>query len=121
MTSNPVITGSLSLVSGNLLGSSVDTLMGMLKERSSDLTAGLSLNESSKRILDDLISIVLHVGLIGLGTHFVSNAFPWLSEEPSAFTLWIVGMTMSSNNLRKNLRDFNRSLSKLGRGEREDE
>jgi hypothetical protein len=91
-------------VAGNLLGSSIDTLMGILRERA-NLTSGLPINESTKRILDDVIGIIFHVGLLGFGTHFVSNAFPWMSEQPSSFTLWIMGITMTSNNLKRNLND----------------
>jgi hypothetical protein len=109
MSSNPVIAGSLSLVAGNLLGASIDNLMTLLMERA-NLTKELPLTESTKRIADDIISIILHVGLLGLGTHFVSNAFPWMSEQPASFTLWIMGITMTSNNLKRSLRDLNNVL-----------
>ena len=75
ITNNPVFTGSLALVAGNLLGSSIDKLMGILKERA-NLTSDLPLNQSSKRILDDSISILLHVGALSLGTSFVFNGPP---------------------------------------------
>ena len=109
MTSNPIITGSLYLIAGHLLGSSLNILLGLLNERA-NLTAQLPLNESTKKIADNVISIVLHVGLLGLGTHFVYNAFPWMSEQPSAFTLWIMGITMSSENLRTSLNELNHLL-----------
>jgi len=105
MTTNPIITGSLSLVTGHILGSSVNKLMGLLNERA-NLTSALPLNESTKKITDDFISIIFHVGLLGFGTHFISNAFPWISEQPSAFTLWIMGITMSSQNLKRSLEDI---------------
>jgi len=107
---NPVFHGSLALLAGNLLGSSVDTLIKILKDRA-NLTETLDVKESTKKILDNSISILFHVGAIGLGTHFISTAFPWLTEETTAFTLWILGVTMSSDTLRQNIKDLNESLS----------
>ena len=110
MTTNPVVRGSLSLLAGNLLGSSVDTLIRMLKDRA-NITEGLPLNSSTKAILDNLISIVLQVGALGLGTHFVSNAFPWMTEDPGSFTLWIIGISNTSNTLRQSIQSLNENLS----------
>jgi len=110
MNSNPVVRGSLSLLAGNLLGTSVDTIIRILNDRT-NLTEGLGLNTSTKKVLDNLISVILQVGGLGIGTHFVSNAFPWMTEDPGAFTLWIIGISMTSNTLRQNIKTLNETLS----------
>ena len=106
---NPVFGGVLSLLAGNLLGSSVDGLIKVLNDRA-NLTAALPINASAKRILDNSISILFQVSALSLGTYFVSNAFPWLTSEPAAFTLWVIGITMSSDTLRDSVRALNDSL-----------
>lgn len=106
---NPAFSGALALMAGNFLGSSIDSLVKVLNDRA-NLTAGLPLNASTKRILDNSISILLQVTAVGLGTHFISNAFPWLTADPAAFTMWIIGVSMSSDTLRTSVRALNDSL-----------
>jgi len=72
---NLVFHGSLALVAGNLLGSVVDTVIKMLNERA-NLTGSLDLNDSTRKVLDNGISVLLHVGFLGFGTSFVTKEFP---------------------------------------------
>ena len=88
---NPVFHGSLSLIAGNLLGSTVDTLVRSLNERA-NLTSSLDITESTKKILDNSISILFHVSFLGLGTHCISNSFPLITEVNASFTLLLMGI-----------------------------
>ena len=106
---NPVFTGSISLIAGNILGSSANKITELLGQRL-NITATLSLSPTAKSLLDTSLSILLHAGLVGLGTHFVSKSFPWLTEDPAAFSLFILGLLMSSGNLSSSLNEFNRVL-----------
>ena len=107
---NPVVGGCLSLFAGNLLGWSIDNLMSALTIRA-NLTAQLPLNSSTKRVLDNGISILLHVGLLGLGAQLVTNALPWLTDDTAAFTLWVVGLSMHMTNLKDNVISLNEVLT----------
>jgi len=107
---NPVFHGSLALVAGNLLGSVVDTVIMMLNERA-NLTGSLDLNDSTRKVLDNGISILLHVGFLGFGTSFVTKAFPWITEDSASFTLWIMGISMNSDTLRQNVKVINECLT----------
>ena len=113
---NPVFGGVLALMAGNLLGSSVDGLIKVLEDRA-NLTSALPLNESTKKILDKTISILFQVSALSLGTYFVSSAFPWITSDPGAFTLWVLGIGMSSTTLKDNVLGLNNSLrSNVGGG-----
>ena len=107
---NPVVSGSLSLLAGNLLGWSIDNLMSALTIRA-NLTAQLPLNASTKRVLDNGISVLLHVGLLGLGSQLVTNAMPWITEDPAALTLWIVGLSMHLTTLKESVSSLNNVLT----------
>jgi hypothetical protein len=105
LTSNPVVQATLSLIAGNVLGSSVDTLVTTLDER---LKLSGYIGES--HLVDSSLSLLMRVGILGLGTHFITNAFPWLAEDTTSFSLWIVGIVVTSGTLIKKLRDFNGAL-----------
>jgi len=96
---NPVIAGSLAFAGGTLLGSSVESLVKAVGARA-DLTANLGLSPNAKSILDNSISIMFQIGLLGFGIHFITNAMDWLPSHPPGFTMLIMGVTMSSPHLK---------------------
>jgi hypothetical protein len=106
---NPAVSGSLALIAGNLLGSSVDKLTMVLAEKA-DITGSMSLSPSARAIVNSSIAILFEVGALGLGTQFVVNALPWIQSDPSAFTLWIAGIMISSDGLRHSLATLNEAL-----------
>jgi len=105
MEKNPIFAGSVSLISGNLLGSSVSRLVALMDAR---LDFGLS--GQTKKFVDLSLKLAFHVGLLSLGTHFMSNAFPFLTEDPSAFTLYGLGLIMTSTSLADTLNQWNGML-----------
>lgn len=106
---NPAFSGSLALVAGTLLGSSVDKLTLVLSKKA-DITSQMSLSPSARAIVNSSLAILFEVGAIGLGTQFVVNALPWIQTDPSAFTLWIIGVMISTDGLRHSLSTLNEVL-----------
>jgi hypothetical protein len=102
----PMISGSFSLVAGDLMGTFIDHTMAVFEERT-NIVSVLGFSSNGASMLRNGMSIFFQVGLISLGTHFVSNAFPWLTRDASAFTLYMMGLWSTSERLRKNLTSFN--------------
>jgi hypothetical protein len=107
--SNPVVTGTLSLVAGNLLASSVGRFSQVI-ETHFDVAKTISLSGSSRTILDNSISILFQAGLIGVGSTFIERAFPWLTTESASFALFVLGISMSSQHLQNCLIELNKAL-----------
>eukprot|EP00727_Mastigamoeba_balamuthi_P000693 m51a1_g10620 hypothetical protein (692) ;mRNA; f:59447-62102 len=72
----------------------------------------LRISDSLKNIplLDDVLSLLLHVGILSVGTHFCSNAMPWLVQDPSSFCLFMMGLYSTSPHLRVHLGRINETI-----------
>ncbi len=100
--SSVFVNSTLSLVAGNLLGGAANRLVTIMAQRF-DLTSGIGFDARNKSLIDNVLQLVLHVGIIGVGAQIVTNGMPWLTEDTSSFSLWILGLLMTSGKLEKNL------------------
>jgi transcriptional regulator GlxA family with amidase domain len=104
-----VATSVVSLFAGNLVGSATNKVMEIIEDRM-DVTSRLGLSLPSKTLLDNALHLVLHVGVLGLGTELVTNAMPWLTEDTASFSMWLIGLVSTSGRLKRNLFALNASL-----------
>lgn len=95
-----IVSTSIALVSGNFLGAITDRVAASVSEH----LAGKFVKSS---LIDSLAGIFLHVGLISVGTNVITSALPYISEDPSAFSMYLLGLWSSSPQLKRNLRVLN--------------
>lgn len=110
---SPILYGSVSIVSGDLLGALVDRIIVMVGKRARIIDK-LNLGDEATSLLDSCSSLFFQVGLIGIGTELISGGLPWMTENPAAFSLYLLGLWSTSSHLKRNLRVINSILLKEG-------
>ena len=110
---NPLLSAGVAMMAGDVMGIAIDTLMQKFDGvvRSMDLDKKMSAKTYS--LLDSVLGVFLHVGVIGLGTELLSRAVPWIFEEPAGLTLFILGLYNTSPHLTLHLNSVNEQISKL--------
>ena len=73
---NPLLSAGVAMMAGDVMGIAIDTLMQKFDGvvRSMDLDKKMSAKTYS--LLDSVLGVFLHVGVIGLGTELLSRAVP---------------------------------------------
>jgi hypothetical protein len=106
--SNPVFSGAMGLLVGDLLGAGVNRVAKVITERANFLdNMGLKGNND---LLYRVLTLGLHAGLLALGTEFAVSAMPWLEEVPSGFVCFTLGMLFTNDVLKENMFAVNRAL-----------
>jgi hypothetical protein len=108
-TPNPLIEGSLALLAGNFIGAIVDRIVTIIDSRVK-LMEALSLGSETNSLLDNVLGIFLHMGLITLGTKFAVGAMPWITEDMGANILFAWGLQSASPHLELHLKSLNSFL-----------
>lgn len=105
---NPVFSGIVGLISGNLLGSAVNRFVTVITERAmlSNILGVVSENKAG--FIDNLFSMFLHVGILAFGMEMIATALPGLAENMGSYSLMMLGVMLTSDQLRRNLDAFNR-------------
>lgn len=104
---SPILNGSLSLITGNFLGATGDRIIHTLNTRR-QMVEKIAIGDAS--LIDLILDIFFHVGVISFTTHMVSKGLPFITEDPAAFTLFMLGVLTTSENLAANLKRLNNIL-----------
>jgi len=108
---NPVLAGAVGLFAGDLLGAAVNRFVTVVAERATLSSVLGIVNKERAGFLDNLFATVLHIGALAFGVEMLVQALPWLSLEPSSYSLFVMGVLLTSEGLRQNLDKFNRFFS----------
>lgn len=106
---NAFLSGIVGLLAGDLLGSAVNRFSKVLLEHI-NLGSMLSSQGPSATLFEKAIGTAFHVGLLAVSSELVTNALPWLSTEPSAYSMFMLGLLMTNETLRENLDSINRAF-----------
>lgn len=103
-----IVENGLALIIGNFVGTIsdrvitvVDTRIKLVEALKIDPTTG------SGSLLDSLLGVFLHVGMLGIGTQFATSALPWITQDASSFTLFMLGVLSTSPHLVNHLKVIN--------------
>lgn len=109
--SNPLASGALALVAGDILGSLVDHVGNTIDSRIRAIPAlHLADGTASASLLDTGLALFVHSGLMIMATEFATSALPWMTEDTSSFVLFLFGLWATSPTLIERLKDLNRIL-----------
>jgi hypothetical protein len=106
---NPLTEATLSLIAGSLVGGISDRVVTIIDARVR-MIESLSLGERTGSLLDSILGIFLHMGLIALGTKFVVDALPWVIEDPASNLLFSMGIAATSPHFEGHLKLINSIL-----------
>lgn len=109
MSGTSLVNGTVSLISGDLLGAIVDRIIVAIGKRARIIDK-LNLGSESTSLLDALAGLVFQVGFLSVGTGLLANGLPFIQTDVSALTLYILGLWSSSTTLKDNLRILNSIL-----------
>ena len=104
---NPLVAGTLAMITGDVLGSLVDHVGTMIDAR---VRTALGQVTTSSSLMDTTLALGIHSWLTILTTEFAASALPWLTEEPSSFVLFLMGVWATSPHLVQHLQEFNKVL-----------
>lgn len=104
-TMNPIPASILSFLAGHFLGTATDRLIKIAKMRA-DITSKLGVSGSAKSSIDSIIHLALGVSVISLGTDFITNAMPWMTEATSSYALFLFGLFQNCNELNESARNI---------------
>lgn len=108
---NPVLSGLIGVVAGDLLGAAVNRFVSVIAERAT-LSSMLGIvSQERATFLDNLFGVVLHVGILAFGAEMMVRSLPWLTTEPGSYSLFMLGVSVTSDGLRQKLDIFNRFFS----------
>ena len=103
------VDSSVALFVGHSIGTVSDRVVAVIDERLK-MNERLSMDSTTGSLLDSVLGIFLHVGLISVGTKLATNALPNMISDPSAFALFMMGIVMTSQHLAGHLKVINTIL-----------
>jgi hypothetical protein len=109
VTPNPFISGIIGILAGDLLGSAVNRFSKVLLEHI-NLGGVFGHQGPSINIIDRAVGATFQVGLLSVGAELITSAIPWIASEPSAYSMFMLGLLMTNENLRTNMDFINRSF-----------
>lgn len=104
-----VFDAAIALVLGDLVGSLTDRVGQVIDERLQSVTTLLP-SGASGSLLDATLGVLLHVGLLGLGTKLAVGALPYITTDAASFVLYGIGISGSSGHLISHLKTINSIL-----------
>lgn len=104
---NPMFTGALSLVAGDLVGMFTNKLMDIYSKWNWNFVDGKAPTSEQSSAFKSAVALLLNVGLLSLGTELMARSLPWLTKDMAGFTLFMFGVWSSSSNLSHNLSNIN--------------
>ncbi|MFA5656454.1 MAG: hypothetical protein WDA37_06885 [Dysgonamonadaceae bacterium] len=107
ITPNAFITGTGGLLAGNLLGSAVNRL-GRILRNHINISGLTGRKGAAADTLDEAVALLLHVGALAVGAELVANAIPWITTEPGAYSMFMLGLLHTSDSLREGMKVVNR-------------
>lgn len=96
-----------ALIVGDMVGAICDRLITTVDKRIKLLDSFKVSEGATGSMLDSALGIFLHLGTLSVGTHLAANALPWLTRDPAAFAMFIMGVTATSPHLFDHLRTMN--------------
>ena len=106
MSLNPLLNGSFAVLTGDLMGTLVNKLMVTVDDRLKGVPLLNQLGETSS-LLESLLGIFLHVGVISLGCELLSRATPWMFEDPAGYSLFLLTLYATSPHLTDHIKTVN--------------
>lgn len=106
---SPLVHSALALFAGNFVGAISDRVITVVDARVRMIEA-LELGEKTGSLLDTMLGIFLHTGLIALGTDLVVKALPWLVNDAAAFTIFGIAMASATPHFHNHLMILNTVL-----------
>lgn len=106
---SPLAQGSLALMAGNFIGTLADKVATLVDKRVRMLEA-LRAGERTGSLLDSLLGIFLHMGVLSLGTEFTISALPFIYGDAPSFVLFNIGLFATSQHLIEHLGTLNSLL-----------
>ena len=106
---NPILGGTLALITGNFIGSISDRVCAFLstKDMVVSLTGGHFQEGATFNLVDSLSSLFVQVGCIAAATEIATNAMPFMVTDSSAFTMYMMGIWSTAKGIKRNLRRIN--------------
>lgn len=103
-----IIENGLSLIIGNFVGTISDRVVTVIDSRIKLIEAlKMDPTTGTGSLMDSVLGIFLHVGMLGIGTQFATSALPWITQDPSSFSLFMIGIIATSPHLTNHLRSLN--------------
>lgn len=99
----------LSLLAGNFMGSLADRVVSMMDQRLRTIEA-LRLGTGEGSLVEGVLSLTLHVGILSVGVNYASRAMPWMIQDPAAFLMFQLGVWSNSTHLITHLRAINSAI-----------
>jgi hypothetical protein len=104
-----LLEGTIAVIAGNFVGAISDRVVTIIDARVRMLES-LQLGERTGSLLDSILGVFLHMGLITLGTGIIVESMPWMVQNPSAFTLFGMAVASTSPHLDNHLKILNSIL-----------
>lgn len=111
LASNTILTGTLAMITGDIVGSLVDHMANMIDQRVRSISA-LHLDDGTvgASLLDTSLALFIHSGMLIISTEFSTAALPWITQDSSALVLFFLGLWATSPHLVSHLKDLNKLL-----------
>ena len=106
-----LLNSTFAVIAGNVTGALANRMSALVAQRAPKLS---EITQSSQSILDELLSLFLHIGFITMGTHVASSSIPAIMKDAPSFTLYMLGIWSSSPNLVSSLRRLNHMVLSSG-------
>jgi hypothetical protein len=106
---SPLVQGAFALLAGNFVGTIADRVVTLIDKRVSMLDS-LRTGSPSGSLLDSLLGVFMHMGVLSLGTEFSRNSLSFLETSPSSFMLFTLGIYCTSGHLISHLHTLNALL-----------
>jgi hypothetical protein len=106
---NPIFEGAIAAVVGNFVGDISNRLTKLVDDRLK-MVDSLKLEGANASLLENVVGIFLHVGVLSVSTEFVSRALPWLTQSTAGYTLYLMGLFATSGPLQEHLVALNRFI-----------
>ena len=103
-----IMENALSLLVGNFVGTISDRVITIVDSRIKLIEAlKMDPTTGTGSLLDSVLGVFLHVGMLGIGTQFATSALPWITQDASSYTLFMLGVMATSPHLTNHLRVIN--------------
>lgn len=106
----PIVTGSFAVIAGNVMGTLIDKSMEVFDERFKMTNVLSSIGPEKASLLDSILGVFIHVGIIGIGCELLARATPWIFEDPAGFSLFMMTLWATSPHLEKHVKQVNTIL-----------
>lgn len=100
-----LLNSTFAVIAGNITGALANRMASLVSQRAIKIP---DFSPVSQSVLDEMVSLFLHIGFITMGTHVASSAIPAIMKDAPSFTLYMLGIWSSSPNMVSGLQRLNR-------------